>query len=115
MVILQSGKYDWLWQRASALVMLVYFPVLIGCGVMMDVPTQLDWQRLIFHPVMWLLGVTAVVMMTIHAIIGSWVVATDYFQTPLSKRVFLMVMAASIWPASVLAIWAYFAAGLQWG
>ena len=78
-MILQSGKYDWIWQRVSAVVIGAYMVTLMLFSLLnLQQLSQEFWYHLLYATPMRLFGIMAAVSVIIHALIGIWVVVTDY-------------------------------------
>lgn len=77
----RSGLYDWLVQRVSGVVLLVWFSV-IGCYIGFNPEMDFNqWQGLFQHTAMRVLSVAAILSIALHAWIGLWCVLTDYMTT----------------------------------
>jgi len=72
----RSGLYDWLMQRATAVVLLAYF-LLIGFVLLggVDYPS---WKALYSHTWMRIFSLLALLSLGMHAWVGLWAVFTDY-------------------------------------
>ena len=76
-----SGYEDWLLQRLSSVVLVAYIGLLLGFwATHVGQLTSAMWYGFLFTPAMRVLGVLAAVSLTVHAMIGSWVVMTDYIK-----------------------------------
>ena len=76
-----SGYEDWLLVRVSAVVMALYLAVLQGCWFFAEKAlSRAEWVAFLLSPTMKVLGVLAVAAMLVHAIIGVWVIMTDYIK-----------------------------------
>ncbi len=74
----RTGLYDWLAQRASAVILLVYSGVL---GFILLSSPQLDyarWQALFASIGMKSFTLLALLALIVHAWVGVWTVSTDY-------------------------------------
>lgn len=76
----RSGPRDWLWQRATAVVMFIYLVVMVGffCS-----HPQLDygtWKHWLGQS--WVSALTFLFILSLlyHAWIGMWIVLTDYIK-----------------------------------
>ena len=112
----RSGLYDWLVQRISGVILLVYFTSLgtfIGTHPGMDYAT---WRGFLDHTVMQVLGTAAVLSLGAHAWIGLWCVLTDYVTTRLlgAKANWLRGILSAL---CGIAVFTYVVWGLQivWG
>ena len=74
----QSGVKDWLWQRISAVVILLYSALVLGFWALNPQATFTAWHRFLMSMSMRVLGTLAFVSFAIHAWLGIWTVLTDY-------------------------------------
>ncbi len=77
----RSGLSDWLVQRVSAVVILLY--VICHAAIIINTPDMdyLQWHALFADPVMKIFSLITLVALCAHAWIGMWTVATDYITT----------------------------------
>ena len=77
----RSGLSDWLVQRVSAVIILLY--VICHAAIIMNTPDMdyLQWRTLFADPVMKIFSLITLVALCAHAWIGMWTVATDYLTT----------------------------------
>ncbi len=77
----RSGLSDWLVQRISAVVILLY--VICHAAIIINTPDMdyLQWRTLFADPVMKIFSLITLVALCAHAWIGMWTVATDYLTT----------------------------------
>jgi succinate dehydrogenase / fumarate reductase membrane anchor subunit len=73
----RSGVYDWLMQRISAVILLVYF-LYVG-GVVVSGVNYLEWKELFAQTWMRVFSLLALLSLGMHAWVGLWCVFTDYF------------------------------------
>ena len=79
----RNGLYDWLVQRVSAVVLLLWV-VFVACFVATSAPfTFAEWQQLFAQTWMRIFTLAAVLALCAHAWIGMWTISTDYFTTAL--------------------------------
>jgi succinate dehydrogenase / fumarate reductase membrane anchor subunit len=79
----RSGLYDWLVQRVSAVVLLLWV-VFVAYFVATTTPlTYASWQQLFAQTWMRIFTLAAVLALCAHAWIGMWTISTDYFTTAL--------------------------------
>lgn len=105
----QKGLKDWVKQRVSAVLLLIYLVVLTALLIAHQPLDFQQWQS-IFHPVWFkIFSVIAFLSVVIHAWIGMWTIFTDYVH-PWMLRFILMWIVA-------LALFAYFVWFIQimWG
>ena len=92
----RNGLKDWVAQRLTAIVMLVY---LIGFLVVIGQHSHLDYitWRSIFNQ-NWVRFATLVFLAALawHAWIGLWTVATDYIKLTLVRSIFLTAVFAAL-------------------
>ncbi|MCB1675190.1 MAG: succinate dehydrogenase, hydrophobic membrane anchor protein [Halioglobus sp.] len=72
----RSGLFDWIVQRVSALVLLVYF-VYIGY-VLLGGVDYAAWRELFGQTWMRVFSLGALLSLVLHAWVGVWSVLTDY-------------------------------------
>lgn len=77
----RSGLYDWLIQRASAVVMAAYFTFLVVYLVMNPGLEYTQWVNLYQCLAMKIFSLLAFISLAAHAWIGIWAVLTDYVTT----------------------------------
>ena len=74
----RSGLYDWLVQRISGVVLLLYF-ICVGSFIGVNDDLSFDkWQAFFAHTSMQVFSVAAILSIALHAWIGLWCVLTDY-------------------------------------
>ena len=74
----RSGLYDWLIQRVSAVILLLY--ILCHAAIILSTPETIysQWRDLFAGTSMRVFSLFALVSLCAHAWIGMWTVATDY-------------------------------------
>ena len=77
----RSGLYDWLVQRVSAVIILLY--VLCHAAIILNTPDMdyIMWRALFADTGMKIFSLITLVALCAHAWIGIWTVATDYLTT----------------------------------
>jgi len=77
----RSGLSDWLIQRVSAVVVLLY--VLCHVAIILNRPDMdyISWRALFADTYMKIFSLITLVALCAHAWIGMWTVATDYLIT----------------------------------
>ncbi len=79
----RSGLYDWLVQRITGVILLVYF-VSIAAFIITHSGMDFDtWSSFFNQTRMRVLGSAAILSLAMHAWIGLWCVLTDYVTTRL--------------------------------
>lgn len=87
------GLNDWILQRVSAVFLVLYFGILLGFWVVFPVFSgALFWRGVLLRVEMRILGMLAMLALSVHACIGTWVVATDYLHMAWAQRLFLVVV-----------------------
>ena len=100
-----NGLNDWLVQRISSLVLLVYVSLLLGFwAYYAHVMTINLWRDFLFSPSMRALGLVSSFALLTHASIGIWVVLTDYVKFPIIQQVLLAAMYSIVVGSSFLAM-----------
>ena len=98
----QKGLYDWVMQRISALFLTVYIVPLLVFWIMGDAKQGFQaWQLFLLSPVMKILGAFAAIGLFVHAVIGAWIVATDYIKPPRLQTGILALVNLIIFVSSI--------------
>lgn len=105
----RNGLRDWLIQRVTAVVMIVYSVVLIAYVLSVDHLSYQFWHDLYHHTAFRVLSFVVVLSIVLHAWIGLWTVYTDYIKPHFLRLLlqivtFLSLMAMLAW--SVVILWA---------
>jgi succinate dehydrogenase / fumarate reductase membrane anchor subunit len=105
----RSGLQDWLIQRVTAVILLVYVFVLVGFFAGAGAVDFDLWVRFMTNPLMQIMNTLALVSLLGHAWIGLWTIATDYVK-PAVIRFFVQFV-------SFLFLFVYLVWGLKvfWG
>ena len=98
----RSGLSDWVVQRASAVVLGVYFIWLLGYLVANPGIGYEQWHEYMTSTPMSLFSLVALVAMAGHAWVGLWTVSTDYIKHTGLRLAF---QAAFILIAFVYVVW----------
>ena len=72
----RSGVSDWIAQRLSAIVLAVYFIVMVI--VWLGHPSYASWHELMVATPMRIFSLLALLALAVHAWVGMWTVLTDY-------------------------------------
>lgn len=96
-----SGSRDWVVQRISAVVLAVYFLVMVGWFAT-HTPTFELWRGFMLSLPMRLFTLLALLSLVGHAWVGMWVVFTDYVKSGgvrfvLQSAVILAVIVYLFW------------------
>jgi succinate dehydrogenase / fumarate reductase membrane anchor subunit len=77
----RSGLSDWLVQRVSAVIILLY--VLCHAAIIVATPEidYIKWRALFADPAMKIFSLITLLALCAHAWIGMWTIATDYLTT----------------------------------
>lgn len=75
----RNGLYDWLAQRVSAVVLLVWILFTVGFIATHSPLTYPAWQGLFSHTSMRVFTLLAMLSLCVHAWVGMWTISTDYF------------------------------------
>lgn len=74
----RSGVSDWILQRVSAVILAVYFVVIIAWLLWAGEVTYTAWHDFMTCTVMRIFSLLAILSLAAHAWIGMWTVFTDY-------------------------------------
>lgn len=74
----RSGLSDWLVQRVSAVILALYFVVVLGYIVSHGNLSYADWHGFMTCPLMRVFNLLALLGLAGHAWVGIWTVLTDY-------------------------------------
>lgn len=74
----RSGLYDWVVQRVSAVILLVYILFLAGIFITRPGMEYQEWQALFTGNAVRIFSLLALLSLCAHAWIGMWTIATDY-------------------------------------
>tara|TARA_B100001989_G_C24530735_1_gene461467 strand:+ start:1016 stop:1369 length:354 start_codon:yes stop_codon:yes gene_type:complete len=86
----KKGLGSWVLQRISALFLIAYIvPLLFFWVLHAEFVSPMVWKQFLLSTEMRILGILASLSLVIHAMIGAWVVATDYIHIDGIKRVTL--------------------------
>ncbi|MFZ5601921.1 MAG: succinate dehydrogenase, hydrophobic membrane anchor protein [Pseudomonadota bacterium] len=112
----KSGLYDWVIQRASAVVLGVYFLCLMGFLISTPDLTYTQWHAFMSSTYMRVFSLLALLSMAAHAWVGLWTVSTDYITTrqlgAIATPLRIAVQAGFVLVTIVYVIWG---AQILWG
>ncbi len=74
----RSGLYDWLIQRVSAVILLLYILFLVAVLIISPEMQFQDWQAFFSKNPVRIFSLLALLSLCAHAWIGMWTIATDY-------------------------------------
>ncbi len=86
-----NGLRDWLLQRVTSLVMLLYIVFLLGFFVTHATVDYALWQGLLSHTSMRVFSTLFLLSLVWHAWIGMWTIITDYIK-PLVLRLSAQIL-----------------------
>jgi succinate dehydrogenase / fumarate reductase membrane anchor subunit len=99
----KRGLIEWIWQRVTAFIILVYAVVMLSFIFSTESPmTYLNWLQFYSQTYIRILTVLATGSILWHAWIGIWTVLTDYVKLPCIRRgleilVLLFLAICGIW------------------
>jgi succinate dehydrogenase / fumarate reductase membrane anchor subunit len=103
----RSGLYDWMFQRATAVVLLFYTIFIIGYLLFNPDLDYLQWKTL--FEMTWVRVFTLLTLLSIgaHAWIGLWSISTDYIKPTGLRFIFQGVCGAAmftylVWGVQIL-------------
>ena len=103
-----QGLRDWLIQRISAVVMVIYAIGLVGFLVMHPDMTYYTWLGLFAHTWVKIATILFILSLLFHAWVGMWTVFTDYVPCPVG-RLFLhsivLLALVGFFFAALLILW----------
>ena len=105
----RSGLSDWLIQRVSAIILMLYTIFMVGYLLLTPDIDYLTWRGLFDQTWMRIFSLLAFLSLAAHAWIGLWTVVTDYIK-PTGMRFAIQI-------AIILAIFIFLVWGVQvlWG
>lgn len=86
----KNGLQDWLVQRVTAVILLLYLFFLVGYWILHPQLSYSEWYHLFTSPVMQMGSLLVLLSLAAHAWIGMWTVITDYVK-PLFLRLLIEV------------------------
>jgi len=105
----RSGLQDWLLQRLTAIILILYVGFWIFYGLYFPTPNYSDWKALFNHEFMRFSSIIVLLCLLVHAWIGIWTVTTDYL-----KKVSQRLLCQSIFGLGLLycLLWGF---NILWG
>lgn len=103
----RNGLSDWLLQRVSAILMLVYLAFIMIYWSTHPGLQFAEWKALFASPVMKIASLLVLLSLLAHAWIGLWIVFTDYvkcvaIRLTLQILVILLLFGYLIWGIMIL-------------
>jgi succinate dehydrogenase / fumarate reductase, membrane anchor subunit len=97
-----NGLKDWLIQRVSAIILGLYFIVMLGFFIMNPHVSYEKWSAFIHCKVFLVINVLTMISLILHAWIGLWTVTTDYLKDtvirlPIQMLIKLFLIGLMIW------------------
>ncbi len=102
-----QGLRDWLFQRVSAVVMLIYTLWMMIFFIAHNQLTFIDWHMLFSNMWMKVATILFIISLLFHAWVGMWTVITDYIKI-FSLRLFIQIfvffalIACFFWALEIL-------------
>ena len=88
-----NGLRDWLIQRVTAIVLGLYFVVVLGFFITHSAVTFQEWSAFYHHPLVQVINVIMIICLLKHAWIGLWTVTTDYIKCSMIRVSIQMLIA----------------------
>jgi len=98
----RNGLRDWLIQRVSAVVMVVYSLFLVTFLLRYNPINYYLWKQLFSSEWMKLFTVLFLLSLLLHAWIGVWTVATDYVKSTALRLIFYTIVILAL---TVFLVW----------
>lgn len=99
-----NGLKDWVWQRASAAFMFIYFSLLVILFLYKGLSVEII--KVIFkNNIIKISSVIFLLLYSVHAWIGMWTIGTDYLNNTVVRNVYNLLVFTYI--ISVL-VWGLF-------
>ena len=77
----KNGLYDWIIQRATAVILGIYFLCVMSFLITHPDMTYMEWQNYIRSDLMRVFTLLALLSLAAHAWVGLWTISTDYLTT----------------------------------
>ena len=112
----RSGVSDWILQRVSAVILAVYFVVIIGWLIFASEVSYSTWHDFMTCTVMRIFSLWAIVSLAAHAWIGMWTVFTDYLTVrQMGSKASFIRLFAQIGMALVIFVYVVWGIMILWG
>lgn len=79
----RSGLTDWIIQRASAVILILYTLCMVSFFMGNDVVTYTEWKAFFDHTSIRVFTLLAILATAAHVWVGMWTIGTDYLRTHL--------------------------------
>lgn len=112
----RSGVSDWILQRVSAVILAVYFVVIVGWLIFAGEVTYTAWHDFMTTTFMRIFSLLAIVALAAHAWIGMWTVFTDYLTVrQMGAKASFIRLFAQIGMALVIFVYVVWGIMILWG
>lgn len=91
-----TGLKDWLVQRFTAIVLLLYTGLFVWFFAAHQPVTYDAWHGFLMHPMIKVATVLAFLSLSLHAWIGIWTVLTDYVHQTVIRYVLEMIVLITL-------------------
>ncbi|PTQ86953.1 succinate dehydrogenase, hydrophobic membrane anchor protein [Agitococcus lubricus] len=112
----RSGTSDWLIQRVSAVILAVYFVVVLGWLLLAGEVTYSAWHDFMTCTIMRIFSLSALLSLAGHSWVGLWTVTTDYMTTrQMGASANFLRLIAQIGMAIVIFVYVVWGIMILWG
>ena len=112
----RSGVSDWILQRVSAVILAVYFVVIVGWLFNVSDLSYTAWHDFMTCTVMRVFSLLAIVALAAHAWIGMWTVFTDYLTVrQMGSKASFIRLLAQVGMALVIFVYVVWGIMILWG
>ncbi len=112
----RSGLSDWIIQRVSAVILAVYFVVIVGWLICAGDVTYTAWHDFMTTTCMRIFSLLAILSLAAHAWIGMWTVFTDYLTVrQMGTKASFIRLLAQIGMALVIFVYVVWGIMILWG
>jgi succinate dehydrogenase / fumarate reductase membrane anchor subunit len=112
----RSGVSDWILQRVSAVILAVYFVVIVGWLICAGEVTYTAWHDFMTTTCMRIFSLLAILAFAAHAWIGMWTVFTDYLTVrQMGSKASFIRLFAQIGMALVIFVYVVWGIMILWG
>ena len=100
----RNGLSDWIIQRLSAVILGIYFVVVLGFFVASPELDFASWRGFMSAMPMKIFTVLALLSLIGHAWVGLWTISTDYLKPVFARLIFQGVVATGLF---VYLVWGF--------
>ena len=112
----RSGVSDWILQRVSAVILAVYFVVIIGWLLCAGEVSYTAWHDFMTCTAMRIFSLLAILSLAAHAWIGLWTVFTDYLTVrQMGAKASFIRLFAQVGMALVIFVYVVWGIMILWG